>query len=209
MKLTDHRLSEFCWPPSAHPTPTPGGGSASALAGAVGASLLAMVAGLPKPRAATADDLERLAAAGAGCVALSERLSALIDRDSEAYELVVAGFRLPKGTDEEKAVRGTRIQEALRMATEAPLDVMRACAEAIGHAASVAAFGNPHAASDVRVGLELLGAGLRGARLNVDVNLDSIKDGEFVTAASDEAARLTAAADAGIAAAGTALTNKG
>ena len=117
------------------PAPTPGGGSAAALAGAVGASLLAMVAGLPKPRAATADDLAQLAAAGAGCVALSERLTALIDRDSEAYQLVVAAFRMPKETDEEKAVRGARIQEALRMATETPLDVMRACADAIGHAA--------------------------------------------------------------------------
>jgi methenyltetrahydrofolate cyclohydrolase len=189
------------------PEPTPGGGSAAALAGAVGASLLAMVASLPKPRAATPEDVARLAAAGAHCVALSERLTALIDRDSEAYQLVVAGFRLPKGTDEEKAVRVMRIQEALRAATDTPLDVMRACTEAIGQAASVAAFGNRHASSDVLVGLELLGAGLRGARLNVDVNLGSIKDGAFAAAASEEAARLTAAAEAGIAAARACLTN--
>ena len=172
------------------PEPTPGGGSASALAGAVGTSLLAMVAGLPKPRAAEAEDVARLAAAGARCVALSERLTVLIDRDSEAYELVVAGFQLPKGTAEEKAARGTRIQEALRMATETPLDVMRACSEAIGHAAVIAAFGNRHASSDVQVGLELLGAGLRGARLNVDANLGNIKDGAFAAAASEEAASL-------------------
>jgi len=187
--------------------PTPGGGSAAALAGAVGASLLAMVAGLPKPRAATAEDLARLAAAGAGCVALSERLMALIDRDSEAYQLVVAGFRLPKGNDEEKAARGTRIQEALRMATDTPLDVMRACRDAIGHGAAVAAFGNRHASSDVQVGLELLGAGLRGARLNVEVNLGSIKDAGFVAAASDEAARVTASAEAGLAAVRACLTD--
>ena len=142
-----------------------------------------------------------------GASALSERLAALIDRDSEAYQLVVAAFRLPKGTDEEKAVRAARIQEALRLATETPLDVMRACGEAIGHAAPVAAFGNRHASSDVQVGLELLGAGVRGARLNVDVNLESIKDAAFVAAASDEAARLTSAAEAGIAAARARLTN--
>jgi formiminotetrahydrofolate cyclodeaminase len=198
MKFGDYRVTDLL-AAFQSAAPTPGGGSASALAGAVGASLLAMVAGLPKPRAATAEDLGRLAAAGAACVALAERLAALIDRDSEAYQLVVAGFRLPKGTDEEKAVRGTRIQEALRMATDTPLDVMRACVEAIGHAAPVAAFGNPHAASDVRVGLELLGAGLRGAGLNVDVNLESIKDVGFSAAASEEAARLATAADAGIA----------
>jgi formiminotetrahydrofolate cyclodeaminase len=206
MKLTDHRLSEFLAAVRS-PEPTPGGGSAAALAGAVGTSLLAMVAGLPKPRAAQAEDVARLAAAGARCVALSERLTVLIDRDSEAYELVVAGFRLPKGTEEEKAARGTRIQEALRMATETPLDVMRACSEAIGHAAVVAAFGNRHASSDVQVGLELLGAGLRGARLNVDANLGNIKDGAFAAAASEEAARVTAAAAAGIAAARACLAN--
>jgi formiminotetrahydrofolate cyclodeaminase len=200
MKFADYRVTDLL-AAFQSAAPTPGGGSAAALAGAVGASLLAMVAGLPKPRAATAEDIARLETAGASCVALSARLTALIDRDSEAYRLVVAGFRLPKGTDEEKAVRGTRIQEALRMATETPLDVMRACAEAIGHAAAVAAFGNPHAASDVQVGLELLGAALRGAKLNVDVNLESIKDLAFSGAASEEAARLTAAAEAGIAAA--------
>jgi formiminotetrahydrofolate cyclodeaminase len=200
IKVTDYRLTDLL-AAFQSPAPTPGGGSAAALAGAVGASLLAMVAGLPKPRAATAENLARLAADGAACVALSERLTALIDRDTEAYRLVVAGFRMPKGTDDEKAVRGARVQEALRMATETPLDVMRACADAIGRAAPVAAFANPHAASDVQVGLELLGAGLRGARLNVEVNLESLKDGQFVTAMRDEAARLTLAAEAGIEAA--------
>ena len=123
----------------------------------------------------TPEELAQLAAAGAACVALGERLAALIDRDSEAYRLVVAGFRLPKGTDEEKAVRAARIQEGLRLATETPLDVMRASVEAIGHAAPVASLGNRHASSDVQVGLELLGAAVRGAKLNVDVNLESIK----------------------------------
>jgi methenyltetrahydrofolate cyclohydrolase len=208
MSFTDFRLTDLL-AAFQSPAPTPGGGSAAALAGAVGTSLLAMVAGLPKPCVAGAEDVARLAAAGARCVALSERLTALIDRDSEAYELVVAGFRLPKGTDEEKAARATRIQEALRMATETPLDVMRACSEAIGHAAVVAAFGNRHASSDVQVGLELLGAGLRGARLNVDANLGNVKDGAFAAAASDEAARVAAAAEAGIAAARALLMNGG
>jgi methenyltetrahydrofolate cyclohydrolase len=172
------------------PDPTPGGGSASALAGAVGASLLAMVAGLPKPRAQSTEDTERLAVAGARCAAIGDRLAALMDRDSSAYDLVVAAFRLPKSTEEEKTARGIRIQEALRSATEAPLDVMRACAEAIGRAAVVAAFGNRNASSDVQVGLELLRAGLRGAKLNVDVNLPGIKDETFAAAARREAEQL-------------------
>ena len=111
--------------------PTPGGGSASALAGAVGASLLAMVAGLPKPRASGDEDLQTLREAGQRSAALAIELEGLVDRDSEAYELVVSAYRLPKGTDEEKAVRARRIQEALVVAIAAPLDVMRACRAAI------------------------------------------------------------------------------
>jgi len=181
--------------------PTPGGGSASALSGAVGASLLAMVAGLPKPRAHRTEETERLTAAGARCAAIGDNLAALMDRDSHAYDLVVAAFRLPKNTDEESTARGTRIQDALRSATEAPLDVMRACAEAIGLAAVVAAFGNRNASSDVQVGLELLRAGLRGAKLNVDINLASIKDETFSAAIRREAEYLAGEGERGVSAA--------
>src|SRR5437762_3144726 len=110
--------------------PTPGGGSASALVGAVGASLLAMVASLPKSRAATEEDAERLKAAGDRCAALSAELAALVDRDSEAYELVVAAYRMPKASADEKAARAAAVQQAMRAAIAAPLDVMRACAAA-------------------------------------------------------------------------------
>lgn len=181
--------------------PTPGGGSASALSGAVGASLLAMVAALPKPRAATEEDVERLAAAGVRCTAIARRLEELVDRDSAAYDLVVGAFRRPKGTDEEKAARTAGIQRAMRAATEAPLDVMRACSDAIEQGAVVAAFGNRNASSDVQVGLELLGAGLRGAKLNVEINLGSLKDADFVSRASAEAERLEAESGPGIRAA--------
>jgi formiminotetrahydrofolate cyclodeaminase len=189
MKLIDKSVAQLL-ADFRSPDPTPGGGSASALAGAVGASLLSMVAGLPTARAATDEDAARLQAARAGCTELAERLAALVDRDSDAYELVVAAHRLPKGTDEEKALRGGRIQEALRAAIEAPLDVMRACAAALEHARTIADLGNPGAASDVQVGTGLLGAGLRGAKLNVDVNLDGVKDAAYVAAVRDACARL-------------------
>lgn len=167
--------------------------------------MLAMVAGLGKPRAQTNDDTARLASARVRCAALSDRLAALMDRDSDAYDLVVAAFRSPKSTEAEKAARSLQIQEALRAATEAPLDVMRACAEAIRQATVVAALGNSNASSDVRVGLELLGAGLRGARLNVEVNLASMKDTAFIAAVRAEADRLAADAESGHAAALTEL----
>lgn len=179
MKLTDLTVAELLAAFQSS-NPTPGGGSASALAGAVGASLLTMVAGLPKPRAETEEDRERLAEAGRLCATLSTELTALVDRDSEAYEAVMAAYRLPKGSDAEKAARSQAIQEGLRQATATPLDVMRACAAAIEQAVVVARHGNASASSDVQVAVELLRAGVVGARANVDINLGSVKDAAFV-----------------------------
>jgi formiminotetrahydrofolate cyclodeaminase len=166
--------------------PTPGGGSAAALAGALGASLLAMVAGLPKSRAATEQDAERLRAAGDRCTALARELEALVDADSAAYDLVMAAYKRPKATDEDKAARSAAIQAALREAIAAPLAVMRASAAAAEQGVVVARFGNPSASSDVQVGLELLGAALRGAKLNVEINLGSVKDAEYVARVGDD-----------------------
>jgi formiminotetrahydrofolate cyclodeaminase len=172
------------------PDPTPGGGSASALAAAVGASLLAMVAGLPKPRAATPDDVQRLHAAGERCTAASADLEILIDRDSDAYALVMAAYRKPRTTDDEKAARSAAIQAAMREAIAAPLSVMRAAAAAAGQGVVVATLGNPSASSDVLVGFELLGAGLRGARLNIEINLAGVKDAEYAARIRGDADEL-------------------
>ncbi|HXT28109.1 MAG TPA: cyclodeaminase/cyclohydrolase family protein [Vicinamibacterales bacterium] len=179
MKLTERRVDDLLQA-FRSPDPTPGGGSAAALAGALGASLLAMVAGLPKSRAATEEDAERLQAAGRRCAAIAGDLTTLVDRDSEAYDLVVGAYQQPKRTDEEKSARSAAIQQAMRAAIAAPLDVMRACAAAAEQGVVVAALGNPSASSDVRVGFELLGAGLRGAKLNVEINLGSVKDAAYV-----------------------------
>jgi len=196
MRLADQRFVDLL-AAFRSPDPTPGGGSASALSGAIGASLIAMVAGLPKPRTQGPEDHKRLEAARTRCASISDRLAILMDRDSDAYESVVAAFRLPKASDDEKRIRTGRIQEALRAATETPLDVMRACADGIRAAKDVAELGNANASSDVQVGLELLMAGVRGARLNVAVNLSSIKDQPYVEAAAKEAEELesTAARD--------------
>jgi methenyltetrahydrofolate cyclohydrolase len=205
MKLTDKTLLDLLAAFQSS-DPTPGGGSAAALAGAVGASLMAMVAGIPKPLATTEQDVERLEAAGATCAQLSARLATLIDRDSEAYDTVVAAYRMPKGSDADRAARGARIQAAMRAATEAPLEVMRACSDAIEQAAVVAAYGNRNAWSDLQVGLELLGAGLRGAKVNVEINLGSFKDPEYAGRTRDTIERLASEADRGIAAARAKLT---
>lgn len=156
--------------------PTPGGGSASALSGAIGASLLAMVAALPKTRTGDAAERVALDASGTKLGELRQTLAALVDEDTRAYDMVTAAFKNPRGTDEEKAVRKAAIQTAMRAATEAPLATMRACEAAMRESAIVAQHGNPNAASDVWVALELLNAGLRGAQKNVAINLGSLAD---------------------------------
>ena len=170
--------------------PTPGGGSAAALAGAVGASLFAMVAGLPKSKAESDEDKQALASAGGRCTDLAHRLEALIDQDSAAYDLVVGAFRLPKATDAEKTARSAAIQKAMIAATEAPLDVMRRCAEAAAEWPTIDRLGNPNASSDASVGRELLGAALRGAQQNVEINLGSVKDSSYVEKVRAEIQRL-------------------
>lgn len=179
--------------------PTPGGGSAAALAGAVGASLLAMVAGLPKTRHGLAEDRAALDAARSALLSLRDTLAELVDRDTEAYDRVVSAFRLPRSTDEDKATRTAAVQTAFKGATEVPLAVMRACAAAMTHADTVAARGNPSASSDVLVGIELTAAGVRSARYNVEINLAALKDAEFVGRVTADADRVARDAESGAA----------
>ena len=191
MKLTERSVSDLL-AAFRSSDPTPGGGSAAALSGAVGASLLAMVAGLARPQADSDDDVARLQQAGTRCVDLALQLERLIDRDAEAYDLVVGAYRLPKATDEEKAARTAAIQAALKAATEAPLEVMRLCREALTLAPVVGSLGNANASSDVKVAGGLLRAGLDGARENVDINLGSVKDVSYVQRVRDESMALGA-----------------
>jgi len=156
--------------------PVPGGGSAAALAGALGASLLIMVAGMSKTRTGAASERASLDDAAVHLRPLRATLAALVDRDSEAYAAVVAAYKLPKGTDAEQSSRRGAIEEAMRGATETPLDTMRACQQALAEAVIVAGGGARSASSDAGVAVELLGAALRGAALNVDTNIGSLTD---------------------------------
>lgn len=166
--------------------PVPGGGSAAALAGAVGASLLIMVAGLPKTRHGTDEERSALTAAAARLRPLRDELASLIDRDSEAYTSVINAYRLPRSTDAEQAARRDAIDEAMRAATEAPLATIRACERAMREAEVIASSGAASASSDVAVGIELLKTAARGAGMNVDTNLAAVKDAEYVKRASQE-----------------------
>ncbi len=170
--------------------PTPGGGSAAALAGALGTSLLAMVAAMPKTKTGTPEERAALDAAHARLMALRATLTALVDRDTAAYDLVVAAYRKPKATDDEKAARKEAIQHAMRIATEVPLETAKACAAALDDSRIVAEHGNPNASSDVGTGAALLRAGIQGALLNVDVNIGSLSDSALVTRIRQEVATL-------------------
>lgn len=172
------------------PTPTPGGGSASALTGAVGAALAAMVAGMKKTR--TGSPAERSALDGVLESLLNGRdhLASLVDRDRESYDAVVAAHRMDRSTEGEKAARESAIAGALHGAIEVPLDVMRACHAAARETRTVAAAGNRSASSDVGVALDLLDAALRGAARNVRINLDGLKDPGYVEGVAGEVRRL-------------------
>jgi formiminotetrahydrofolate cyclodeaminase len=156
--------------------PVPGGGSAAALTGALGVSLLIMVAGLPKTRTGAPEEVADLSRASAKLRPLRESLAGLIDRDAAAYQSVVAAYRLPKRSNEEQAHRARAIGDAMLAATETPLDTMRLCQQALEGAAIVAVNGLGSASSDVSVAIELLLTAAKGAAMNVDANLPAIND---------------------------------
>ena len=178
----------------ASPDPTPGGGSASAVASAMGASLLLMVAALPKMRSGSDDDRVALNAASSALVSVQQQLVEAIDADSFAYDAVVAAYKLPKGDEGEQTARKAAIQRALRGATDVPLGVMRLSLAALREARGIAEHGHRAAASDIGVAATLLAAGARGAKLNVDINLGSLSDPSYVEAVRSESKRLAGAA---------------
>lgn len=148
---------------------TPGGGSASALAGALAASLVAMVAHMT----------EGLEAVAAEADAAREELLALVDEDARAFDQVMAAFRLPKETDADKAARSAAIQRGYEAATEPPARLCARALRVLELAAEVAARGNPNAVSDAGVAALLAHGALQGAALNVRINVGSIRDEAF------------------------------
>lgn len=174
--------------------PTPGGGSAAALASAVGASLLMMVAALPKTRTGSDEDRAALAEAGRALTDVRAQLTAAIDADTAAYDQVVAAYKLPKASADEQAARTAAIQQALRTATDVPFGVARLSAAALGSASAIAAHGHRAAASDVGVAVALLRAGARGAQLNVEINIGGLSDAEYAKKAAAEIVQLSEAA---------------
>ena len=172
----------------ASPDPTPGGGSAAALSGGLGAALVAMVCAMPRTRTGAAEERARLEAALAWAREAGDRLRALVQEDARAYDAVVAAYRLPKGTDADKAARKGAIATALARATDVPLATAEACLVVLKAAQEAAAHGNPNAVSDARTGGALGFAGLVGAAENVRINAASQAESGVVAVERVEAA---------------------
>lgn len=177
----------------ASPEPTPGGGTAAAIAGAMGTSLLVMVTGLAKSKNNTDDEKAALAKARAALEPIARALTDLADADTQSFNEVMAAYRRPKASDEDKLARTQAIQAALRGATDIPLKTLHACIDALSHGRIVAEHGNASAASDAGVALGLLKAAAEGAAANVRINLSGLKDQAYQDATETETARLLAA----------------
>lgn len=172
MALLDLKTSELL-DRFASNAPTPGGGSAAALAGALAATLVEMVAANPKTRTGAPEEREKLDQAKAQAAKAGARLRELVDLDTDAYNAILAAFKLPKATDDEKAARKAAVAAATRGATETPLETVERASEVLRAAALALGNGNENALSDVRVAMSLCRAAIEGGAENVRINLES------------------------------------
>ena len=195
MGVTDQTVEEFLASVAA-PTPTPGGGSVSALAGALSVALSRMVGGLAVGKKGYEAVERELAQLEAKARKTQARLEALVGEDQRAYDSVIAAMHMPKSSDREKAARVDAMQAAYRRATEVPLETMERCVEALEIAEAAVKKGNRGATTDVAVAILLAEAAIRGASLNCTINLASIRDEAFRTQAEERVEALLKRADA-------------
>lgn len=173
-------------------SPAPGGGSVAALSGMLGANLVSMVCRLTiGKKGYEAHDEE------ASCVLgeadrLTQSLLRRIDLDTEAFNEVMAGFKLPKETEDQKVTRSAAIQQGYRNAIQSPQGIAGECLEVLKMAERLLGRSNTNALSDLGVAGQQAMAGLEGALMNVRINLPSIKDADFVTQANSEIDSLLA-----------------
>ena len=177
---------------------TPGGGSAAAFAGAMGAALVAMVARLTVGKKKYADVEERMQEITSRADVLRDALQKAVTLDSQAFDAVMAALRMPKKSAQEKATRAEEIERATHVAAEVPLQVCRDAVEVLSLAAEVAEKGNQNALSDAGSAGAMANACLQAAGLNVKINAGSVSDREAAQSWLDELTQLESqAAQAG------------
>ena len=170
--------------------PVPGGGSISALAGSLAAALTEMVAGLTIGKKKYADVEEEMKAAVEPMKAVCAQLLDDIKRDSESFDQYMQALTLPKETEEEKAARTEAMQNGLKAAVEVPLSVAKAACGILPYAETMVVKGNKTAVTDALVATMMARTAVLGAGFNVKINLESIKDQEYVDRIGKEVAEL-------------------
>lgn len=161
-------------------TPAPGGGSIAALAGSLGASLASMVANLTYGKEGTEERDPELARIAEEAQRVKDRLMAAVDEDTNAFNVYMQAMRLPKNTEEEKAIRLQKMQEGIKIAIEVPWRTAALSFEAMKLCRDVTTIGNPNSLTDGAVGSQMAMAGVRGGLWNVVINLKDVKDTAYV-----------------------------
>lgn len=185
MKLTEMQTQEFI-NLLASDAPAPGGGSAAALAGAQGCGLGAMVCALTIGKTKYAEYEEINKAASTKLQDLKNKFLQAMDEDTETFGVMTRVFAMPKNTEEEKAARRAAMQEALKVCTKIPMEMLGYSLEALQAIETIVGKSNQSASSDIGVAALNLGAAVRGAWLNVLINIGGIKDEEFVKDKKDK-----------------------
>lgn len=192
--LVRMNLREFC-NETLSDSPAPGGGSVAALMGALGVSLGGMVANLSAGKRGWEEQLPYFSEWAVKAQDLKDRLLALVDEDTEAFNEVMAAFALPKQSTEEKSARSAAIQAANKLAAEVPLRVMETATGTYEILAAMAEKGNSASISDVGVGVLATRACIEGAGLNVRINLASLKDEKFKDSLGQKMQEIRAASE--------------
>lgn len=188
-KLVDMTCTEFADETSSE-SPAPGGGSISAYMGALAAALGTMVANLSAHKPGWDDRWEEFSDIAERGRVLQDRLIALVDEDTEAFNRIMAVFAMPKKTDEEKKARAAALEAATLYATEVPLRTMKASFDTFEVLEAMASKGNPASVSDAGVGALAARAAVLGAQLNVRINAAGLKNREDADRLLAEAAEI-------------------
>lgn len=174
--FSDLSVSEFI-SKLASESPVPGGGSASAISGAMGAALLSMVTGIALKNDA---DQNRYGEVSDRCSRIAKEFLVLSEEDAKSFREVLDAYRLPKNTDDEKDKRKQAIQMSLKTASLVPLTVMKKVDEVSNYLDEIFDFSMGSTRSDFLCALLLLETSIKGAFYNVQINLKSIKDNDFI-----------------------------